>query len=164
MKPMNQHTEEIKNLSDLKKIAKSLARRLKIPQLVLLEGPVGAGKTRLVQYMAEAWGCPKGEVRSPTFSIVNVYGRTGGGDVFHTDLYRLSKSEDIENTGIWDIFYSPALVFMEWPGIIKNQLPLFWNKLEIEINFVSSSKSRTLTWREQCAIDQKQSSSSSEEA
>ena len=149
---MAQYREEIKDLNDLKKLAKALAARLKPPQFVLLEGPVGAGKTRLVQYMAREYGCLEGEVRSPSFSLINVYQNTNQEAFFHVDLYRLNKPEDLENTGIWDLFRSPALVFIEWPEMIKDQLPLFWNRLEIEINFAEDLKSRALKWREKSPV------------
>ena len=110
------------------------------------------GKSQMVRYMASALGFPKEEVRSPTFSLINVYKKEGK-LIYHTDFYRLKNAEEIEAIAFWDIFYEPAIVFMEWPHLVKKELPPLWSKLYIELSFclpsgkeVDSAESRNLKW------------------
>ena len=110
----------------------------------------------MVRYMASALGFPKEEVRSPTFSLINVYEKEGK-LIYHTDFYRLKSAEEIEAIAFWDIFYEPAVVFMEWPHLVKKELSPLWSKLYIELSFCPSSnegmvskESRILKWAWSC--------------
>ena len=141
------HTKEIKNLKELKKIGFEFVKLFKIPQLILLEGPLAVGKSQMVQYMSEALGLAKEEFCSPTFSLINVYKQTKKTSIYHVDLYRLEKQEDIEAIAFWDIFYSETIVFIEWPHLVKTKLPPLWNKLHIQMDFLKNSNSRILKWK-----------------
>ena len=67
-----------------------LARLLRPGDVVLLQGPLGAGKTTLVQGVGSGLGVP-GPVASPTFVYLVEYPRAGGGVVHHADLYRFTE-------------------------------------------------------------------------
>ena len=139
------HTQEIKNLEELKEICFSLVKDFQIPQLVLLEGPLAVGKSQMVYFMCAALGVQKEELSSPTFSLINVYkGKTSS--IYHVDLFRLKDERELESTAFWDIFYSPALVFVEWPELVREKYPSLWNKLYIQFNFSKDSKIRILKW------------------
>ena len=137
------NTKEIKSLANLKETCRHFIKTFKIPQLVLLEGPVAVGKSQMVRYMAEALGYPKEDFCSPTFSLINVY-KTNKKSIYHVDLYRLDKFSDIETIAFWDIFYEPTIVFIEWPQLVKGRLPSLWNKLYIELSFFNNH--RFLKW------------------
>ena len=139
-------SQEIKNLKELKKISFDLAQGFQIPQVVLLKGGLAVGKTQMVQYMAQALGIEPKRVHSPTFSIINFYKKNTRTGIYHVDLYRIKKEEELEALAFWDIFYDPALVFIEWPEIVEKTLPVFWNKLLIQLEFSSQSDVRLLKW------------------
>ena len=135
--------KEIKSLTNLEETCRHFIKTFKVPQLVLLEGPVAVGKSQMVRYMAEALGCSKEDFCSPTFSLINVY-KTKKESIYHVDLYRLDQSTDIEAIAFWDIFYETSIVFIEWPRLVKKKLPPLWNQLYIELSFFNSH--RFLKW------------------
>jgi tRNA threonylcarbamoyladenosine biosynthesis protein TsaE len=72
------------------RLGSALAAGLAVGDVILLTGPLGAGKTCFVTGLARGLGCI-GRVRSPSFTLVNEYG--GGLPLFHLDLYRLEGPE-----------------------------------------------------------------------
>jgi tRNA threonylcarbamoyladenosine biosynthesis protein TsaE len=81
--------------------------------VVAIAGDLGAGKTTLVQAICRGAGV-KTEVTSPTYALVHEY----QGDrfpIFHLDLYRLERAEDLTNLGWDDMLRANALVLVEWP-------------------------------------------------
>jgi len=84
------------------------------PRLVVaIAGDLGAGKTTLVQAICRGAGV-KTEVTSPTYALVHEY----QGDrfpIYHLDLYRLERAEDLTNLGWDDMLRANALVLVEWP-------------------------------------------------
>jgi len=80
--------------------------------LVLLEGPLGAGKTAFVRLVAEALGVSHG-VRSPSFTIANIY--QGRVTVNHLDLYRLDGEEDEDVFALEEYLTPDAITLVEWP-------------------------------------------------
>ena len=90
---------------------RELAASLRTGDVVLLTGPLGAGKTAFVRGLAEGLGCDPGDVSSPTFTIIQEYaGRT---TLQHVDLYRLTPVE-VDDLGL-DELLSAAVVAIEWP-------------------------------------------------
>ena len=138
--------KEINNLKELKQISFDLAGDFKLPQIVLLKGELAVGKTQMVQYMAQALGFEKSTVLSPTFSIINLYKKNTQEGIYHVDLYRIKKEEELEDIAFWDIFYDSTVVFIEWPQIVENKLPVLWNKLIIQLEFAQKDNSRVLKW------------------
>lgn len=89
--------------------------------LLCLSGDLGAGKTTLVQGLAQGWGSLDA-VSSPTFVLVNVYRRLDGGQLYHLDAYRLRDAEDAIDLDLDSMLESGALV-VEWPERIERALP-----------------------------------------
>jgi tRNA threonylcarbamoyladenosine biosynthesis protein TsaE len=88
--------------------------------LVLLSGPLGAGKTEFVRGLAEGLGAGGDEVASPTFALVHEHGGPLGTPVFvHADLYRLlgaaGEGRSIEDLGLEEARAGGAVVVVEWP-------------------------------------------------
>jgi tRNA threonylcarbamoyladenosine biosynthesis protein TsaE len=80
--------------------------------VVLLIGPLGAGKTVLAKGIALGLGITE-QVVSPTYTIVSEY-TTGRRPLHHVDLYRIEGPEQLENLGLEDIMAGNGIVLVEW--------------------------------------------------
>lgn len=84
------------------------------PRLVIaLTGELGAGKTTLAQAICRGYGVTD-PVTSPTYALVHEYAAPMS-PVFHIDLYRIERVEELEQIGWSDIVTANALVIVEWP-------------------------------------------------
>jgi tRNA threonylcarbamoyladenosine biosynthesis protein TsaE len=90
---------------------RALAARLAPGSVVLVEGPLGAGKTAFVRGLAGGLGCDEAEVSSPTFTLVQEY--RGRIRLQHVDLYRLAARE-VDDLAL-DELAEDAAVAVEWP-------------------------------------------------
>lgn len=108
-------------------IGRKLARLLVPPQLLILTGDLGTGKTTLVKGIAEALEAAEAEeVTSPTFTLLHEYdGQREGAPVklYHIDVYRLEGERQLETLGLDDLLTDEALVLIEWgekfPSILE---------------------------------------------
>ena len=82
-------------------------------EIIGLVGELGAGKTCLVRGFAEGAGVGKNAwVRSPTFTLINEY--EGRLPVYHIDLYRVGKAEEIEGLNLREYLYARGVSLIEW--------------------------------------------------
>ena len=110
------------NESDLRAWAGVLGRvALQEGIFVALYGPLGAGKTTLVQGACEGAGVVE-PVLSPSYTLVHRYA-TPRGPIFHVDLYRLSSSSELPEIGWDDLLLEDAPVFVEWADRAGADLP-----------------------------------------
>jgi tRNA threonylcarbamoyladenosine biosynthesis protein TsaE len=72
----------------------------------------------------------KGNMGSPTFSIINEYATSSGETVYHLDLYRLKNEREAIDAGVEDCFYSGNYCFVEWPERTPNLFDPHWPSLE----------------------------------
>ncbi|HEV3138656.1 MAG TPA: tRNA (adenosine(37)-N6)-threonylcarbamoyltransferase complex ATPase subunit type 1 TsaE [Pirellulales bacterium] len=107
-----------------------LAEMLDEGTVVALDGPLGSGKTRLVQAIAAASGVDRRDVVSPTFVLMHEY--QGRRAVIHLDAYRLRDADEFLQLGVEEAFAGPNLVFIEWAGRVANCLPS--ERIEITIS------------------------------
>ncbi len=96
--------------AETKAAAERLAPRLRPGDLLLLEGPLGAGKTTFVRGLARGLGS-QADVMSPTFQLVRQY--TGPLPLAHADLYRLEKATELAELGLDELLDEGVLV-VEW--------------------------------------------------
>lgn len=89
--------------------------------LVCLQGELGAGKTTLVQGMAQGWGALDA-ASSPTFVLVNVYRRAGDGQFFHMDAYRIESTLEAEELDLVNMLEGGPLL-IEWAERLQDILP-----------------------------------------
>lgn len=134
-------------LEELPSLAGALASVLEAGDIVLLQGELGAGKTTLTQFLAQALGVdPDQYVSSPSFALMHEY--SGRLPVFHMDLYRLGGEEDVELAGLTDFFEQQGVCVVEWPDRLGSLTPD--DRLEIHIEHAPSATRRfTLTPRGQ---------------
>lgn len=116
---------KLSSTEETKKLAESLAPRLKAGNVVALYGDLGSGKTTFTRYLVEALGV-KAHVQSPTFVVARKY--SGGGhrpkSVNHIDLYRLTCVEEVLEMGLSEFFCErDALTVIEWPELAESILP-----------------------------------------
>jgi tRNA threonylcarbamoyladenosine biosynthesis protein TsaE len=103
---------------------RKLAQLLTPPQLLILRGDLGTGKTTLVKGIAEALDAAEAdEVTSPTFTLIHEYeGKRNGQPVklFHLDVYRLEGERQLETLGLDELLTPDALVLVEWGEKFKS--------------------------------------------
>lgn len=120
-------TFQIASAGEMRALGGRLARHLKAGDVVLLHGDLGAGKTTLVQGIAEGFGVVEA-VQSPTFTLVAEHeGRTQDGTglkLYHLDLYRLTDPAELESFG-YESYLQPAdgISLIEWPERADSWLP-----------------------------------------
>jgi tRNA threonylcarbamoyladenosine biosynthesis protein TsaE len=108
-----------------RRIAATLPKRA----VVLLIGNLGAGKTTLAKGIISGLGAAESEdVTSPTFTLIHEYGE---GRVYHIDLYRLDRAEQVATLGLDEIFDREAVVLIEWGERFPQLLPE--DRIEIRI-------------------------------
>jgi tRNA threonylcarbamoyladenosine biosynthesis protein TsaE len=110
--------------ADTIEVGRKLARLLKPPQLLLLRGDLGTGKTTLVKGIAQALDAAEpDEVTSPTFTLLHEYDGTQDGKpikLYHLDVYRLEGERQLETLGLDELLTPNALVFVEWGDKFKS--------------------------------------------
>lgn len=95
-------------------VGRELAAQLKPPNLVLLSGNLGAGKTTLVKGIVDGFRAASQEdVTSPTFTLIHEY-RSPTADLYHIDLYRVDTQRELETLGLDDLFGPRSIVIIEW--------------------------------------------------
>ena len=117
-------------LSELKPIAQQIIAQWKHP-ILLLEAPMGAGKTTLIKALCSELGVMQA-VSSPTFSLVNSYQDSEGKTLYHFDLYRLNSLEEALDIGIEEYLDSGARCMIEWPERIRPLLSDAFHQIQIE--------------------------------
>jgi tRNA threonylcarbamoyladenosine biosynthesis protein TsaE len=116
---MKQQTFVVRQVEDWKAVARNVAAQLQPGMIVTLSGPLGAGKTTFVQYLAKELGT-KSVPRSPTFSLVRSY-RLPVTDyplrrLLHVDAYRIEDEKDLLPLNLDEELRELGTVMViEWP-------------------------------------------------
>lgn len=123
MKPIPVPTDEA-----MRELGRSLAAALRAGDLVVLSGPLGAGKTTLTQGLGEGLKV-RGPITSPTFVIARVHPSLAGGPALvHVDAYRLGGLDEVDDL---DLDLQDAVTVVEWgEGMVEE---LSEDRLEVTI-------------------------------
>tara|TARA_B100000686_G_scaffold183491_1_gene190365 strand:- start:188 stop:607 length:420 start_codon:yes stop_codon:yes gene_type:complete len=107
---------------DTRVLGQSFSAVLKCPEVVYLEGDLGAGKTTLVQGIVSGLGSDAAVV-SPTYTLVEEY-LTAAGVVHHLDLYRIQSPDEVESLALRDRCDNESILLIEWPERGAGGLPI----------------------------------------
>lgn len=112
-------------------LARKLGRHLRDPDVVVLSGVLGSGKTVFVRGLAASLGIDEDSVRSPSFTMVNEY--PGKWPLFHFDLYRLEDPSELYELG-WDEYLGrQGLFVVEWGEKAGDYLPARYYQVSFSI-------------------------------
>jgi tRNA threonylcarbamoyladenosine biosynthesis protein TsaE len=128
---------------DTRAVGGAVAALLRPGDVVSLTGDLGAGKTTFVQGAARALGV-QDPVLSPTFTLVREY--RGRLPIYHLDIYRLDRIQDVLDLGFEELVDRRAIVFVEWGDAIDALLPP--EHLQVELTLPTDGQERRLmvTW------------------
>jgi tRNA threonylcarbamoyladenosine biosynthesis protein TsaE len=124
---------------DTARLGAAIAALVPSGTTIALIGTLGAGKTRLVQAVAEALGVAPATVTSPTFVLVNEY-TAGRLPVYHFDTYRLKDEDEFLELGPDEYFDSAGIVFVEWADRVAKLLPAEHLEVSIEVTGPTSRR------------------------
>lgn len=116
---------------ETRELGAALAALLVPGDVVSLIGDLGAGKTCLVQGAALSLGV-KEPVASPTFVLVREY--RGDVPVYHLDVYRLDRLQEVLDLGFEDLLDPGGVIFIEWGDAIDSLLPDSYLEVELSIS------------------------------
>ena len=117
----------VENLKETINLGSKFAKQLNPQSIVLLKGPIGAGKTTFVQGIAKGLSITE-DITSPTFSLSHHY-RSGEIPLIHLDLYRLenvSSAREIFFSEEEEAIQRQAILIIEWPELIEPFIQNFW--------------------------------------
>jgi len=126
----------IENLKETLKLGKKLSQKLNPQSIVLLQGPIGAGKTSFVQGIAKGLSICE-EITSPTFALSHHY-NSGKIPLIHLDLYRLdnfSSAREVFFSEEEEAIQRQAILVIEWPELIEPVIDNFW---KIKISYAKN--------------------------
>jgi tRNA threonylcarbamoyladenosine biosynthesis protein TsaE len=119
-------------------LGKRIAKALNYPIVITLAGDLGAGKTTLARGILNQLG-HSGLVKSPTFSIVEIY-EINSCRVAHFDMYRVKDPEELQFLGFHEYFDASDLILIEWP----EQISTVEICIDLEIKFMTVGNARNL--------------------
>ena len=113
-----------------RELAGAIREDSSLPRFVAMYGDLGVGKTAFTRGFTAEFA-PNASVKSPTFALVNEYGR-GADAVFHFDMYRIEDEDDLYSIGFYDYLDRRGVCIVEWSEKIPFALPESYLKVTIE--------------------------------
>jgi tRNA threonylcarbamoyladenosine biosynthesis protein TsaE len=127
-------------VADTHEFGAQLGAVLRAGDLVVLSGPLGVGKTTLVQGIGAGMGVA-GRIASPTFVLARVHPAQlpGGPALIHVDAYRLGSLDEVDDLDL-DANFDDSVVVAEWGAGLVEQLADAW--LSVELSRVTDTEAR----------------------
>ena len=124
------------SLDQTRRIGMRLAVLLAPGDLLLLEGPFGAGKTTFTQGIARGLEVGADYITSPTFTLINEY--AGRLPLYHVDLYRLDNPAQVRDLGLREYVEGDGVTVIEWP----ERAGAFWppDRLTVYLSDIAETK------------------------
>ena len=127
----------VENLIETLNLGEKLSHQLNPESIVLLKGPIGAGKTSFVQGIAKGLSITE-DITSPTFALSHHY-ISGKIPLIHLDLYRLASTSSAKEVFFLEeeeALQNKAILVIEWPELIEPFIENFW---KVEISYAKNS-------------------------
>lgn len=119
---------EIATAEEMEQLGLRIGEQLEAGDLLVLTGPLGAGKTTFTRGLAEGLGV-RGPVQSPTFVIARTHpSLVGRAPLVHVDAYRLGSAADLD----LDLDLERSVVVVEWGRGMAEELADSWWDIEVE--------------------------------
>lgn len=115
------HSLHLPSADATQNLAQRIGAVLNPGDVLLLEGPIGAGKTHFARSLIQSLLPLPEDVPSPTFTLVQVYEGTQS-EIWHADLYRLTGPDEVVELGLTDAF-EEAICLVEWPDRLAELKP-----------------------------------------
>lgn len=132
----------VRDADEMHALGIRLGEKLRAGDLVVLVGPLGAGKTTLTRGVGEALGAI-GNVSSPTFVIARTHKRSNGdAPMVHVDAYRLASADELDDL---DIDFPKSIVLVEWGKGMLDGISDSYLEVEIERDHTGASETREVT-------------------
>ena len=129
---------EIADPAEMHELGIKIAAELQAGDLVLLNGPLGAGKTTLTRGIGEGLGA-QGTIQSPTFVLARTHKTARGPKLVHVDAYRLGSAMELDDL---DIDFPHSIVVVEWARDYVDGIADSW--LEVDIDRTSEDEKRLI--------------------
>ncbi len=130
---------KLKNLEETQAFGIKLGKILQSGDIICLNGDLGAGKTTLTKSIGLGLGVSD-YITSPTFTLINEY--LGRVMVYHFDVYRLERAEELDDLGFDEYFYGKGVSIIEWADKIEKFLPK--ERLVLDIKRASHDNERII--------------------
>lgn len=121
-------------------LARRIAGAAHPGDVIALSGELGVGKTRFARAVIDALTGDSEDVPSPTFTLAQTY-ESPVATIWHFDLYRLSRAEDVYELGIEDAF-AGGICLIEWPDRLQGLLPA--ERLEVALAYGAAAGARAV--------------------
>ena len=122
-------SERSKGPDQTARLGAELATHLKAGDVVGLLGELGSGKTCFVRGLAAGLGA-SGSVKSPSYTIVNVY-EGSAFTLYHVDLYRIASTDEFYSAGIDELLGSEGISVIEW----ADRVPALMDECTVVVRF-----------------------------
>ena len=128
-------------------LARRIGAQLCPGDCLLLEGPIGAGKSHFARSLIQSLMEIPEDVPSPTFTLVQCYD-VAAGELWHADLYRLSSLDEIEELGLTEAF-DDAICLIEWPDRLAELTPAHALNLALSLDTeAEEARQLSLSWKD----------------
>ncbi|MBD3360733.1 tRNA (adenosine(37)-N6)-threonylcarbamoyltransferase complex ATPase subunit type 1 TsaE [Candidatus Peregrinibacteria bacterium] len=124
-------------------IAEKIAKKIKNGGVVCLFGDLGTGKTVFAKGIAHYLGIDKFSIKSPTYTYIRKHKRKDKNDLYHIDLYRLDKIDNILLREIDELLEDKEnILIIEWADRMGDHLPK--NRINVKFEYIDKNKRKII--------------------